>query len=184
MRALHGMATQLARSLLATSYQGPSRLLSTVACPACCSPSTSKLQEAVSGSQLPWRQLHNQQQQQLRFASKKKHSKGKKSSKAANHDEDAEDEIEVEDHPVPVFAKGKKAKAAQVTPEDAIEAFDLDKLEKSMDDAVERFQVDSRAVIGRVERLSPGTYFSVTRVRNAMLIGHTLDVCTQPYLTP
>lgn len=92
--------------------------------------------------------------QQVRFASKKKHSKGKKASKASGAEED-EDVIEVEDHPVSVVAKGKKAKAAQVTPEDAIEAFNLERLEKSMDDAVERFQIDGRVVISRVERLSP-----------------------------
>lgn len=99
----------------------------------------------------PW--LH----QQLRFASKKKHSKGKKSDKASRVEED-EDEIEVEDHPVPVVAKGKKAKAAQMTTEDAIEAFNLEKLEEAMDDAVERFQIDSRVVIARVERLSPSEW--------------------------
>ena len=52
----------------------------------------------------------------------------KKSSQKASQQED-DDEIEVEDHPVPVIAKGKKGKAAQVTEADAIEAFQLDKLE-------------------------------------------------------
>lgn len=155
------LTRQLVRPAISSLNQAATRGLPLALCPACCSPSTSTLLEAgaAAGYRISWQP---QQQQQLRFASKKKHSKGKKSSKAANHEEDAEDEIEVEDHPVPVFAKGKKAKAAQVTPEDAIEAFDLDKLEKSMDDAVERFQVDSRAVIGRVERLSPGMYSSAT----------------------
>ncbi|KAK9900432.1 ribosome recycling factor [Cystobasidium minutum MCA 4210] len=149
------LARQSSRSL--ALGQSISRLPASSACPACCSPSTSRPLYDVQ-LQSRSQQHHNQQ---LRFASKKKHSKGKKSSKAANHDEDAEDEIEVEDHPVPVLAKGKKAKAAQVTPEDAIEAFNLEKLEKSMDDAVERFQVDSRSVIGRVDRLSPALLDSV-----------------------
>lgn len=69
--------------------------------------------------------------------------------------DEADDEITVEDHPVPVLAKGKKAKAAQVTPEDAIEAFHLDELEKSMDNAVDRLSKELRVLVGRVERLSP-----------------------------
>jgi hypothetical protein len=79
----------------------------------------------------------------------------KKSSQKASQQED-DDEIEVEDHPVPVIAKGKKGKAAQVTEADAIEAFQLDKLEANMDNAVERLRREMRNLVGRVEKLSPG----------------------------
>jgi len=79
----------------------------------------------------------------------------KKSSQKKNEAEE-DDEIEVEDHPVPVLAKGKKGKAAQVTEADAIEAFHLDQLEKDMDASVERLSRELRTLIGRVERLSPG----------------------------
>lgn len=164
MRLAGQLARQLAGSSSARLLLSSPRLAASSPCPACCSPSTARLVESlyVPLATQSW------QHQQLRYASKKKHSKGKKSSKASNHEED-EDEIEVEDHPVPVLAKGKKAKAAQITPEDAIEAFNLDKLEKSMDDAVERFQVDSRAVIGRVERLSPGTCIDCSQASSTIL---------------
>lgn len=106
---------------------------------------------------------HNATQQQLRYASKKKHSKGQHKKSSQNNkeeEEDDDDEIQVEDHPVPVLAKGKKARAAQMkataAEDEAVEAFHLDKLEKLMDDAVEKFSRDVRSVVGRVERLSPG----------------------------
>lgn len=78
----------------------------------------------------------------------------KKSPQKGARDDD-DDEIEVEDHPVPVIAKGKKGKAAQVTEADAIEAFHLDKLEANMDNAVERLRREMRNLVGRVEKLSP-----------------------------
>ena len=94
---------------------------------------------------------------QVRYASKKKTSKAKmkKSSQKASQQED-DDEIEVEDHPVPVIAKGKKGKAAQVTEADAIEAFQLDKLEANKDNSVDRQPREMRNLVGRVEKLSPG----------------------------
>lgn len=54
-----------------------------------------------------------------------------------------------------MVAKGKKAKAAQTTEADAVEAFHLDKLEQTMDAAVDRLKREMKGVIGRVERLSP-----------------------------
>lgn len=85
----------------------------------------------------------------------------KKSTQKGSRDDD-DDEIDVEDHPVPVIAKGKKGKAAQVTETDAIEAFDLDKLEANMDNAVERLRREIRNLVGRVEKLSPGQLFHTT----------------------
>ena len=94
----------------------------------------------------------------VRFASKKKTSKsaGKRGSFKQSGKDLNDDEIEVETHPVPVIAKGKKGKAAQVTDEDAIEAFHLDKLEADMDSSVERLSREMRTLIGRVGSLSPG----------------------------
>lgn len=100
---------------------------------------------------------------QVRYASKKKTSKStmKTSSQKRSSEED-DDEIRVESHPVPVLAKGKKARAAEMTPEDALEQFDLDKLEQSMDAAVEKLQRDMKLLVGRVGRLSPGAL--ITRI--------------------
>ncbi|KAL7005883.1 hypothetical protein EMMF5_004619 [Cystobasidiomycetes sp. EMM_F5] len=78
-----------------------------------------------------------------------------KTSSQKRSSEEDDDEIRVESHPVPVLAKGKKARAAEMTPEDALEQFDLDKLEQSMDAAVEKLQRDMKLLVGRVGRLSP-----------------------------
>lgn len=89
----------------------------------------------------------------MRHASKKSKGSSKKDKSSSKR---AEEEIEVEDHPVPVVAKGKKARAAQMTAEDAAaEAFDLGKLEANMDNAVERLQREMRNVLQRIERISP-----------------------------
>lgn len=98
---------------------------------------------------------HHQQQQQLRHASKKRNASKRSSNDTAAAVDD--DEITVPDHPVPVVAKGKKARAAgQVSSTEAMEQFNLDKLEASMDNAVERLQRELKSLVGRVEHLSPG----------------------------
>ena len=99
----------------------------------------------------PLDQYHHRQQQ-LRHASKKRNA----SKRSSNESVDI-DEITVPDHPVPVVAKGKKARAAgQVSSTETMEQFNLDKLEASMDNAVERLQRELKSLVGRVEHLSPG----------------------------
>jgi hypothetical protein len=158
MRATQTLARQLARTASSSRLATTSRNSAVLACPACCSPSTARFDFGSTSYAVQAQASQLQYNQQVRFASKKKNSKAshKKSSQKVSPEED-DDEIEVEDHPVPVIAKGKKARAAQMTPEDDVEAFNLDKLEKQMDESIERCQIDMRAVIGRVERLSPGT---------------------------
>ena len=102
----------------------------------------------------PLYQYQHHQQQQLRYASKKRNASKRSSNDTAAVDDD---EITVPDHPVPVIAKGKKARAAgQVSITEAMEQFNLDKLEASMDNAVERLQRELKSLVGRVEHLSPG----------------------------
>ena len=94
---------------------------------------------------------------QIRYASKKKasHASSKRNHLKETEVNEDSDVIQVDSHPVPVIAKGKKAKAAQMTEEDAIEAFHLDRVEKDMDSSVERLRREIRTLIGRVGSLSP-----------------------------
>lgn len=162
MRATRLVAGQLARASSRSLLCHAPRPALRSSLPSSCSSSTSKLLDTSSTLPIPlpsW-----PEHQQLRFASKKK--KNSKSKKASKFEED-DDEVEVEDLPVPIVAKGKKGKAAQVTEEDiTAEKFDLDKLGKSMDEAVERFQVDSRVVLARVEKLSPSEGFRLILCSN------------------
>jgi len=138
------------RALRGTLLHNTARL-SSAGCQACQAPTLQQVSPIASTSSLIYggSGVHTTQ---VRFASKKKSTKS--SGKNKKNDSPA-DEIEVEDFPVPVVAKGKKAKAAQVTEADAIEAFHLDKLEEAMDGAVDRLKREMKGVIGRVERLSP-----------------------------
>lgn len=146
IRTLHASARQAVRSL-STTHAGPSVPLRCVTCSSSRAKTSLVLPATTSSTTL-------KVQVQVRHASKKSKGGSKKDKSSSKR---AEEEIEVEDHPVPVVAKGKKARAAQMTAEDAAaEAFDLSKLEANMDNAVERLQREMRNVLQRIERITPG----------------------------